>query len=245
MATWVWSRHAPRNPMGPVSANIKFGLIFILFRTRKWQCSGHGDTVHIITGSKCCEYDPSINNTFNGLSMATWVWSWRAPCSPMCPVWVYTKFGLSLKSSRPGIWQGSGHCDPIHFKCTWRLKTEATISYTLIVFYSLTLGDLCGRLQDSTASSRRWLDTRVLSEVNANLSSFDADVDQLRDMALYGTIFYTSADLKFILHTVSKSSAKNGIHLPAETCKPSRQNRNIFHFNITPWLHNEFQIMLF
>jgi len=48
-------------------------------------------------------------------------------------------------------------------------------------------------------------DDCTLSEVNAILSSFGADVAQLRDMALNRLIFYPfPPDLKFVLHTEPK-----------------------------------------
>lgn len=47
-----------------------------------------------------------------------------------------------------------GHYDPIHIiMCSGRFESEASINNTLAVLSTLTLGDGCGRLQDSTASS--------------------------------------------------------------------------------------------
>ena len=45
-------------------------------------------------------------------------------------------------------------------------------------------------------------DDRALPDVNAILSSFGADVVQLRDMALNRLILYPFPDLKVVLHTV-------------------------------------------
>ena len=47
----------------------------------------------------------------------------------------------------------------------------------------------------------------TLSEVNAILSSFDADLAELRDMRMNRLIFFPSPDMKLVLHTASKGIA--------------------------------------
>ena len=93
--------------------------------------------------------------------------------------------------------------------CSGRFESEASINNTLTVLSTLTLGDGCGRLQDSTASSspRRWQVPRVLSEMNAIISSFEADMAQLRDMGMNRLICFSSPDLKVVLHTESNMNA--------------------------------------
>ena len=108
---------------------------------------------------------------------------------------------------------------------TYKVKTP--ISNTLTVFSTLTLGDGCGRLQDSTASSSWWLDPPVLPKVNAIMSSFDAYLAQLRDLGKNRPIPHTSPHHKVVLHTVSKRNY-NVTYLPAGTCRPLRQTYSIF-----------------
>ena len=79
-------------------------------------------------------------------------------------------------------------------------------------------------------------DDCVLSEVNAILISFDADVAQLRDMVLNRLIFYPPQMSKGHLKTAFAYLQKRvDLH----------DKKNIFHFNIIPYLNNEFQLMLF
>jgi hypothetical protein len=109
----------------------------------------------------------------------------------------------------------------------------------LPIHSSSSLSDGCGRRLHCFLSPV----TVFLSEVNAILSSFDADVAQLRDMALNRLIFYPSPDLKVVLHTMSKEHSKTAFsYLPKRV---DLHDRNILHFNIIPKLHNELHLMLF
>jgi hypothetical protein len=130
--------------------------------------------------------------------MATWVWSRSAPRSPMGPVSVNIKFGLvhifpDLIISRF-----------VHRSRMVRARPKLTIHSPS------SLGYGCGRRLHCFLSPMT-----VLSAVNAILSSFDADVAQLRDVALNRLIFYPSPDLKIVLHTMSKEHLKTAFtYLP-------------------------------
>ena len=178
---------APRSPMGPVRVYTIFGLFLIPFIPCIWLGSGHCGPTHISKGKRRCYTVSSISNTLAVLSMANWVLFRLAPRSPIGHVSVNIKFVL------------------LHFSPDMLITRFVHRSRMVCARPQLTihppssLSHVCGSRLHSFLSPMT-----VLTEVNAVLSSFDADVAHLRDMALNRLIFYPSPDLNVVLYTISE-----------------------------------------
>ena len=117
-----------------------------------------------------------------------------------------------------------GHCDPIYIiKGSRRFKTEASFSNTLTIFSTLTLGDGCGRLQDSTASSRRWLAPSCFIWSECNHKFLRSGRGSTSWYGAEETYFLSIPRFQIWATYRVKKEHYNDIHWPAETCRPSRQ----------------------
>ena len=124
---------------------------------------------------------------------------------------------------------------PAHIIMGPRLsETEASVNNTSTVLFTLTLGDGCGLLQNYTASSssHRWQAPLVFSEVNAIIISFDSYAPQLRDMGMNRLIFFSSPDLKIVLHTEWKRNATTAFTYLSGRVDLHNKQKYIFIYSI-------------
>jgi len=196
-------RRAHRSPTGPVSVNIKFRPHIRIISNPQMTKFRARYPIHIITGSKWCGNEASL---IIHLPSCLWRLGVVAPRSPMGPLSVNIKFGLVH------IFADLLIARFVHRVSGWCAIHNTQYTYLLLRAMGVAAG--------STASSRRWL-CSIWSECNLKLLRRGRG-----STSRYGVeenYFLSIPQISKLCYIPCQRNNKNGIHLPVETCRPSRQ----------------------